>query len=528
MANSQLFRSHSKTPVPTDAVNEAGGVAYALSPKAALAQLASTGCLNGTYYASGEDQLAGVLDAASKCADPSYVAKVAIWARERGHMKDMPALLAAWLLVNDAGGEAFGSAFARCIDTGKQLSNVIQILRSGRLGRKAIPRKGRRAMRAWLSKLSDQKLLQSSVGFSDPSMADILRMLHPKPETPARAALFGWISGRNTEEHSIDRANLPQSVRDYDTWKGSTERDLLALPDVPWAMLTSNELSASEWKRLVPKLSWQWLRMNLNTMSRQGVFADKESVALVAKRLRDPEEIRRARVFPYQLLVAYLRAGDAPRPIIEALHDAMEAATMNVPEIAGGIAVFPDVSGSMSSAITGARGSATSKVSCVQVAALVSAALARRNPDATIIPFDTAPRLEVRIEPRDSVMTNAGKLSINGGGTACCVALMQANLQGCTARVCVYISDNQSWVDSRMGQQGTATMQAWIAYKARVKDAVLVCINLQPYATSQASNRPDVLNLGGFSDSVFDLLASVAEGGLTADLWQKKIEAIVL
>ncbi len=34
-----------------DARNEAGGPAYQLPPKHALAQLAATGCFNGTFYA---------------------------------------------------------------------------------------------------------------------------------------------------------------------------------------------------------------------------------------------------------------------------------------------------------------------------------------------------------------------------------------------------------------------------------------------------------------------------------------------
>ncbi len=36
----------------------------------------------------------------------------------------------------------------------------------------------------------------------------------------------------------------------------------------------------------------------------------------------------------------------------------------------------------------------------------------------------------------------------------------------------------------------------------------LVCIDLQPYAGAQAPKRVDILNVGGFSDAVFNLLAS--------------------
>jgi 60 kDa SS-A/Ro ribonucleoprotein len=36
----------------------------------------------------------------------------------------------------------------------------------------------------------------------------------------------------------------------------------------------------------------------------------------------------------------------------------------------------------------------------------------------------------------------------------------------------------------------------------------LVCIDLQPYTTTQAPERSDVLNIGGFSDAVFSVAAA--------------------
>ena len=57
MANKTLFSSIKSKFTRTDTVNEAGGRAYKFAPKHALAQLAATGCFNGTFYASGESQL---------------------------------------------------------------------------------------------------------------------------------------------------------------------------------------------------------------------------------------------------------------------------------------------------------------------------------------------------------------------------------------------------------------------------------------------------------------------------------------
>src|SRR3569832_1025254 len=105
MANKTLFQSLIGKFIPsTDAINEAGGVAYKLSPKAALAQYAATGCLNTTFYASAEDQLKTILNLCSHPeVEPEFIARVALYARNTGHMKDLPALLCAPLSVFSPG-----------------------------------------------------------------------------------------------------------------------------------------------------------------------------------------------------------------------------------------------------------------------------------------------------------------------------------------------------------------------------------------------------------------------------------------
>ena len=54
----------------------------------------------------------------------------------------------------------------------------------------------------------------------------------------------------------------------------------------------------------------------------------------------------------------------------------------------------------------------------------------------------------------------------------------------------------------------------------------LVCIDLQPYATTQAPERTDILNIGGFSDAVFNVVASFLADD--ADRFVAEVEAIEL
>ena len=74
--------------------------------------------------------------------------------------------------------------------------------------------------------------------------------------------------------------------------------------------------------------------------------------------------------------------------------------------------------------------------------------------------------------------------------------------------------------------RGTATMTQWQEYKQRNPDAKLVCIDIQPYGSTQAKERSDVLNIGGFSDRVFDVIAEFANGTLDAGHWVGVIDAV--
>jgi len=515
MANKNLFQSTVGKLLPhANARNDEGAPAYAFTPKHALAQYAATGCLNGTFYASAGEQLDKVLALAGQ-VEPEFVAKTAIYARERAFMKDMPALLTASLSVLEP--SLLEPVFERVIDNAKMLRVFVQILRSGQVARKSLGSLPKRLVRQWLARRTGEELFRDSVGQS-PSMADIVKMVHPKPGSREREALYGYLLGK---EHDVTA--LPQLVRDYEDFKAGKTREV---PKVPFQLLTSLPLGKAEWTEIARDAPWQMTRMNLNTFARHGVFDDRAMVKTVAGRLRNERLIERARVFPYQLMSAFKAAGhDIPESIRDALQDAMEIAVGNVPSIDGRVYVFPDVSGSMQSPVTGFRSGATTTVRCVDVAALVAAAIMRKNSDAVVLPFEHQV-VDLRLNARDSIATNAQRLaSVGGGGTSCSAPLARLNAQKAKGDLVIFVSDNESWVDARHGR-GTATMVEWEKFRERNPKAKMVCIDIQPYGTTQAAEREDIVNVGGFSDQVFELIAAFAEGALGADHWVGMIEKV--
>ena len=516
MANKSVFASMKGRLLPKATTrNAAGAPAYAYSDAHALAQVAMTGTFGGMVYQTAQDELEYVLDVA-EAVDPQFLAQTAIYARKHGHMKDMPAVLLAVLARRNP--VLFRAAFGRVIDNGKMLRSFVQVVRSGQTGRKSLGSAPKAMVQNWLNTASDRALLNANIG-NDPSLADVIKMVHPKPDTPERDALFAWVVGR-----PCDTARLPREVRDWMVFK---ETGKGRVPDVPFQMLTQLELSSAHWARIARNGSWQMVRQNLNTFLRHGVFGVSKNVAHVAGLLRDPEAIAKARAFPYQLMVAAQHvSAEMPRVIVDALHDAMEIAVQNVPKIAGQVVVCPDVSGSMTWSVTGHRPGATSVVRHVDVAALVAASFQRTNRGCQVLPFDFEVR-DARLNPRDTVLTNAERLAaLGGGGTNCSAPLKWLNDRGRAPDMVVFVSDNQSWADRRTNGQGTQMLKEWEVIKRRNPKAKLVCIDIAPYGTTQAQTRKDVLNVGGFSDAVFDQIAAFASGQTGSDHWVGEIAKI--
>ncbi|MCB0344134.1 MAG: hypothetical protein KDD66_03420 [Bdellovibrionales bacterium] len=518
MANTSVFQSIRGVfaPHPT-ALNSEFAPAYEFSAEHKLAQYIVTGTINDTFYANAETQLDQILSLCGQVS-PAYVAKAAIYARKHAYMKDAPALLVAALTVLDS--ELFKTTFHQVIDNGKMLRNFVQIMRSGVVARKSLGSSPKMRILEWLESKSDKELFHMSVG-NNPSIADIIKMVHPKPSTASRAALYGYLLGR-----AYDAQALPEIVKEYEAFKHGATRQV---PDVPFQMLTSLELDNKAWTTIAQNASWQMARMNLNTFARHGVFNQRAVARGIAKLLKDPTAIKRARVFPYQLLAAYYSTGaDVPHCINDALQDALEIALENVPRVDGKVVVCPDVSGSMSSPVTGYRRGSTTSVRCVDVAALVAAAMLRTSREAVVLPFEHSV-VDVRLNQRDSVMTNAAKLAaIGGGGTNCSAPLAWLNKKKVKANLVVYVSDNESWVDAGNSRRSTGMMSEWNAFKQRNPRAKLVCIDIQPYGTTQASDRKDILNIGGFSDQVFKVISDFARDRMDASHWTTEIERIVL
>jgi len=555
MANKKVFSFTSSAFAPVrqtatlpvaDTVNSAGGKAYLAGAEHQLAQFVNTGTFNDTLTISAENQVATVISLCHQVS-PQYIAQTALEARFAGFMKDSPALLMAVLLVRD--GELFERAFPVVMDSLKQVRTFMQIVRSGVVGRKSFGSRAKRVIRNWLENCSEDNLFRQSVG-NNPSLADMIKMVHPRASNEKREALYGYLVGNKVVKdrsqmtvrtlkngvnikETVLTETLPSLVQNFEMYKTTREG---TMPSVPFEMLATLATTEGHWREIAEKATWTQTFKNLNTFERHGVFKDIKITNALCERLRNAALVRRAKVFPYSLMMAHDMASanaSIPRDVTTALEAALNVATENVPLLEGMVYIFVDVSGSMdSNRVTGARKGATTKVTCRDVSALIAASIAKRNGQAVVMPFSDRLYPSYSLDTDKSVLENAKVLrKLPSGGTMCSLTLAHLNAtnvaHGDKSVLCIYVSDNESYLDSQ-SSYATQTMVEWAKFKARNPNAKLVCIDLVPNNHSQAKESKDVMNIGGWSDNNFKMIAAFSRGEFGADFWVNKIKSLEL
>ena len=188
--------------------------------------------------------------------DNQYLAKLALYAREKAFMKDMPAALLVALSVRDT--ELMHRVFDRVVDNGRVLRTVFQMIRSGQFknkagkGRVGLSSSVQRAFQRWLNTASVGKLLSASIG-NDPSLRDILRMARPTPKDNARRAMFGWLTDKSIDKWApATEADLPVEVQSLIAYRNSESEEAQALiagglDNVRWDLLSDAAKGPTVW-----------------------------------------------------------------------------------------------------------------------------------------------------------------------------------------------------------------------------------------------------------------------------------------
>ena len=138
-------------------------------------------------------------------------------------------------------------------------------------------------MQRWLLEATEKQLLNAAVG-NAPSLADVVKMVHPKPAEAWRAAWFAWLIGKPMTRGAAarDAGARTLQARCHGRAAGCAVQ-----------MLTALGMTPAQWAQVARAGSWQMVRQNLNTFARHGVFEQPGMAKAIAAKLRDPQAVAR-------------------------------------------------------------------------------------------------------------------------------------------------------------------------------------------------------------------------------------------
>lgn len=438
--------------------NNAGGFGFVLDDWERLNRFLILGSDGGTYYVSEKNltaQNAAVVIRCIKADGPRVVAAALDVNVNNRAPKTDPQLFALVLCMahgDDATKTAVRAAAPQVLRTGTHLLHFVAMLDS--LG--GWNRSKRRVIADWFGQQPD-RLAYQMLKYQNRdgwTMRDALRVTHPDPLTEQHDAIFAWACGKVTENEALF---LPDILAKHTHMLAAD--DLTPVQKALWgignglpreALPTEALTNLFVQRALLPQTPIHALIRNLGNWTASGLLTDSEMVALAATKIVDKGALRKARVHPFAILLATLvyRSGAGFRgsktwvpqkQILSALEDAYDLAFDYVEPSNKRILIGVDVSGSMHAACVG------TPVFASTAAAAMALTLARMEPHATVVRFDTQVRDVVAITKRSGI---ASIESRHGGGTDLTAPLRWAGSCKAPYDAVILLTDNETWAGS--------------------------------------------------------------------------------
>jgi len=511
-------------PLPGQVPNAAGGYYYQIDDWALLDRFLILGTEAGTYYVKPVQltkENAVAIQRLLKSDGVKVVERTVEISKTARAPKNDSALFAlaiASACEDQVTRQAALAALPKVARTGThllQFADYVNNLRGwGRGLRKAVGR--------WFTEMPLEQLTLQAVKYSQRegwSLRDLLRLAHPKCEDEQRRALINWIV-RPDDAEAITAARALRLVEGRyqakDTTDASALAEIVRKYSLPREALPTEALTKLEvWDALLVDMPMTAMIRNLGKMSQIGLLQPFAPASdYVAGRLQDAEQLTRARINPFQLLLA-LRTYAKGRgelgsltwtpvaPIVAALDEAFELSFKTVAPTGKRILVGVDVSGSM----RGSRCAGSPVLSAAEAAAAVATFLVRTEANAHVMAFDTAAR-EFPITPTQRLDDVIASITKWGGGTDLSIPVKYALDRKLKVDAIVILTDNETWA----GKQHT--VQALYQYRQRINPQAKLVVMATTANGGTVTDPADPLSFGvaGFDAAAPQLVMDFIKG----------------
>ena len=297
--------------------NSAEGYVFKVDETTAIDRFLLLGTDSPTYYALAQTltrENAAAVTAYAQKPGNDLVERIVSVSVDGRAPKNSPALLALAIAASAGDEETQRRAFhvlPQVARTSTHLFEFVEYLDSMR----GWGRAPRRAVARWYSDKTADSLAYQAVKYRQRNgwtHRDVLRLAHPGAMADTalsneQAAVLDWITKPDAK---VDR-DLPRVIAGYEGAKyvtdGREAARLITEFGLPWEAIPDSVINTpAVWKALVPMMGMTALMRNLSRVARldSSAMGRVEIEKIMTERLKDPEEIRKARLHPINILTA--------------------------------------------------------------------------------------------------------------------------------------------------------------------------------------------------------------------------------
>lgn len=484
---------------------------FVLTPQLELYTAVATAGLSDQFYEKAADKMQRLRELIEK-NDADFVAKLAIYVREKMYLRTVPMVLTVELAKLQSGNGIVGKLTNRVVQRADEITELLAYYAMAN-ERKSVKK---------LNKLSKQ--LQKGLGEAfnkfdeyqfakynrdaEVKLKDALFLVHPKAKDEAQQILFDKIVK--------DELQVPY------TWE--VELSVLGQQKFENATLKAAAVKA-KWEELIfsNKMGYMATLRNLRNILEAEV--SKEALNKVCEYLGDANAVAKSKQLPFRFLAAYRELKQLNNGRVSKVLEALEAAVLqSAANIAGydentKVVIAADVSGSMQKAI-----SAKSKVQYYDIGLMLAMLLQSRCGNVVTGMFGDI--WKVINVPKKNILSNVeefyrreGEVGYSTNGYLVIQDLLQRNK---VVDKVMLFTDCQLW-NSYNESDNIAAL--WKQYKKIAPYAKLYLFDLAGYGNTPLNvQRDDVFLIAGWSDKIFDVLKAIEDGSNAV----KMIEAMEL
>ncbi|HDM36408.1 MAG TPA: TROVE domain-containing protein [Candidatus Syntrophoarchaeum butanivorans] len=466
-----------------DRLNREGFPAYERTVEEDVLAVLTTGSTANLFYARATENVKEMLDVLRKCEDLEFLAKAVIYAREKGFTRTLP--IAGLVEISRRDPALFRKIADRICQNPHDWQQFIDICRS-------------KTVRQGLGRAVKEVILKAIAGMSEyhamkypRAVEDMINISHPHESL--NPAIIRYIKKKEHEGEQFRYLKILKTSENED-------EIIQAITDgrLPYEVVAGSvkRMTPRIWEALLYQAPYFNLIRNLNNFGRNGVFDSMENLDYAVRRITDEKAIRQSKLFPFRFYVAYQMLGDfrGAERLGNALQIALEKSVTNIPELDGKVAIASDVSGSMSSNLTGDY----SVVQCYDLVGLFTGCLVKKCRELPIVlPFEWDVREDIasQVYEKETVMKIASCFGA-WGGTSLSAPVEWLIRRREAVDYFIAFTDNEEWV-------GRSFIEAWTEYREIAPECKAYLVTLLPYRDYPVPpEMNDVHFIFGWSDAV--------------------------